>query len=180
MDKAFDAGIGYFLWSLSIGVVLAFAYDVIRTARKLKKTPDLMINIEDILYCMSAGILLLLTAYDKNGGRLRWQGIMGTLAGGGIYYALLKNYMVVFLTACCRVFVRIIIRILKIILFPARIAYKILAKPFTVICWHTGQRARRIKEAVRTEKKKRKMHRKCMRAERLKRRTKRGGNAVKN
>ena len=171
MDKTFDAGAGYFLWSLFTGVVLAFVYDIVRVTRRIKSTSDRAVNFEDILYVIFAGIMILFTAFYKNNGQLRWQGFIGTFMGVFAYCAVFKNRVVNLIVAIWEGIVKVMLVIVKVLLFPVRITYKILKKPFAVVCWHTGREIGKIKRIFKTWKTKKNIRGKCHK--------KKGKNALK-
>ena len=168
MDKTFDAGAGYFLWSLFAGVILAFVYDILRVTRRIKRTSDRSVNFEDILYVLFAGTLILFTAFYKNNGQLRWQGFIGTFMGVFAYGIVFKNNMVNLIVATWEGLVKAILILIRILLFPVRIIYKIIKKPFAVVCWHTGREIGKIKMIFKTWKTKRKIRRKCYKTKREK------------
>lgn len=130
MDITFDAGIGYFLWSVFLGIILAFIYDIIRVTRRVKKTPDGAVNFEDILYVIVSGCLLLYAAFNKNNGQLRWHGFLGTFSGILLYYIILGNHMVNITVAVWECLLKIVLWIVKIALYPVKLIYKILEKTF--------------------------------------------------
>lgn len=169
MEVTFGVNISYFLWSLLTGGVLALAYDLLRTVRRIIRTSAFGVNLEDILYFLMAGALMFWLAYDKNGGRLRWQGILGTAAGFALYRAVFQDWVVKILVRGYDILVQIFLWILKILLFPVRIVYKILEKPFVIIGWYSRKGARRAGGFLKTRAEKRKIKRKCRRAEAAKR-----------
>ena len=168
MDKTFDAGAGYFLWSLFTGVILAFVYDIVRVTRRIKNTSDRAVNLEDILYVIFAGVMILFTAFYKNNGQLRWQGFIGAFFGIFAYCAVFKNHVVNLIVAMWEGLVKVMLLIVKVLLFPVRITYKILKKPFAVVCWHTGREIGKIKRIFKTWKTKKKIRDKCYKKKREK------------
>ena len=165
MEVTFGVNISYFLWSLLTGAVLALAYDLLRAVRRIIRTSAFGVNLEDILFFLLAGALMFWLAYDKNGGRLRWQGILGTAAGFALYRAVFQDWIVKILVRGYDILVQIFLWILKIVLFPVRIVYKILEKPFVIIGWYSRKGARRAGGFLKTRAEKRNIRRKCRRAE---------------
>lgn len=184
MDKTFDAGAGYFLWSLCAGGILAFVYDIIRVTRRIKNTSDKAVNFEDIIYVIFAGALILFTAFYKNSGQLRWQGFIGTFLGIFAYCTIFKNSVVNLIVVIWEGIVKALLIIIKVLLFPVRLTYNILKKPFAVVCWHTGREIGKIKRVLNTWKTKRKIRGKCHKKKREKgsaKKEKKGKNhSVKN
>ena len=169
MEVQFGVSVGYFLWSLLLGFVLAFLYDLLRTARRIFHAAVWVVNLEDIFFFLLCGLLLLWTAYEKNSGRLRWQGFLGAGAAFFGYRHLLKEHMVCFLTGLYEKIVQGICAAVRLILFPVRLVYRSLSKPFYIIVWYSKKQARRAGDRMKTRKKQREIRHKCKAAEKNKR-----------
>ena len=155
MEVQFGISIGYFLWSLLLGFVLAFLYDLLRTARRIFHAAVWVVNLEDIFFFLLCGLLLLWTAYEKNSGRLRWQGFLGSVAAFFAYRHLLKEHMVCFLTGLYEKIVQGICAAMRLILFPVRLVYRILSKPFYIIVWYSKKQMRSAGDKMKIRKKQR-------------------------
>lgn len=177
MEVQFGISVGYFLWSLLLGFVLAFLYDLLRTARRIFHAAVWVVNLEDIFFFLLCGLLLLWTAYEKNSGRLRWQGFLGAGAAFFAYRHLLKEHMVCFLTGLYEKIVQGICAAMRLILFPVRLVYRILSKPFYIIVWYSKKQMRSAGDKMKIRKKQREIRHKCNIAEKNKR--KREKNAKK-
>lgn len=149
MEVTFGVDAVYFLWSLGVGGLLAFVYDVLRATRRMTTVKDLVVTLEDFFYALFTGVILFLTAYGKNEGELRWHGILGTVSGFFLYKLLFRNIVVNLLVKTYDLLVLVVVHALKIVLFPLRMLYKLLKKPFVVVGWYSkqgaGRAARRIK-----------------------------------
>ncbi len=142
----------FFVWSLLTGGILALLYDFLRISRRMVPTKDFIVNIEDVLFCVLAAVILFATAFLKNDGKIRWQGFIGAAAGFGIYRLLIRNLFVdssVFLIGWL---IKILFFILKIVLFPVMIIYKILRRPFLLVAWYSRKGMRRAATAARVRK----------------------------
>lgn len=142
----------FFLWSLLAGGLLAVIYDFLRISRKMVPTKDFIVNIEDILFCILAALVLFATAFLKNDGKIRWQGFIGALTGFVTYRLTIRNFFVnssVFLIGWA---MKILFFILKIILFPVMLIYKILRRPFALVAWYSRKGMRRAAAAARVRK----------------------------
>ena len=170
MEVTFGVTLSYFLWSMLVGGVLALIYDVFRTLRRISRTSVLGVNLEDVLFFLFAGALLFWMAYSKNSGRLRWQGFLGTALGLAVYRILIKDRLVNALVYLYGVLVRILTWILKAILLPVKIIYRILAKPFIVIGWYSHRGVSRASGAIKLKREKHRIKVKCKKAEAEKRR----------
>lgn len=74
----------FLVFSLT-GVVLGVLFDFFRVLRKTFKTEDFVTYIEDILYWILAGIIILYNIWFFNDGEIRVFMILGILMGAIIY-----------------------------------------------------------------------------------------------
>lgn len=143
METVYGGVPDYFFWSLLAGGILALLYDFLRTFRRITAASTFGINLEDIIYFLLAAGILFRTAYDKNDGQLRWQGILGTILGFSVYRVLLRDKLVSLMVYCCHFFVKSFFIILKILLFPVELVYRLLKRPFILIGWYSHKTAER-------------------------------------
>ncbi len=179
MDMEFGITVSYFLWSLALGGCLAFAYDLLRVTRRIVTTSVFGVNLEDICFFLFAGLVLFWTAYDKNGGQLRFQGFLGAIFGFTLYRRILKDRLVNFLVLCYDAFLKILFWVLKFLLFPIQIVYKVLSKPFLVIAWYSREKARQMNGKLRARQEQKKIRKKCKKTELKKRRNNRKNRSIK-
>ncbi len=173
MEMKFGITVSYFLWSLALGGIMAFLYDLLRMTRRMISTSVFGVNLEDICFFLLGGLLLFWTAYDKNGGQLRWQGFFGAILGFGFYRAVLKDRLVKVLVWCNKGLIEAFLWVFRVLLFPVRVVYKMLAKPFLVIGWYSRERVRRVNGIFRASREQKKIREKCKKAEMEKRKKQR-------
>lgn len=152
MEATFGVKLGYFLWSLALGGGLAFVYDVLRSGRRIAKNSVFRVNLEDMLFFLLTGVLLFFLAYDKNGGRLRWQGFLGTVSGVSIYYLIFRDRIVHAMVWASQALMTLVLWVVKILLFPVRIVYRILAKPFLIIGWYSKKSVSKAGGIIKTKR----------------------------
>ena len=157
MEMTYGVHISYFLWSIALGGMLALFYDFLRSGRRLKQSSVFRVNMEDIFFFFLAGALLFFVAYDKNGGRLRWQGFLGTAFGAGGYFFLFRDRIVRITVWVVQWLIELAFRCIKILLFPVRVVYRIMAKPFYVITWYSGKSIHSFKRIRKTIQQRRRM-----------------------
>lgn len=139
----------FFLWSLLAGGILALFYDFLRISRRLIPTKDVIVNAEDISFCIFAALVLFAAAFLKNEGKIRWQGFIGAFSGFAVYRLIVRNFVVnsgVFLVSKL---MRVLFFLLKIILFPVMLICKILRKPFALVAWYSRRGVHRAAAAAR-------------------------------
>ena len=78
----------FLVFSLT-GVILGVLFDFFRVLRKTFKTGDFVTYIEDILYWILAGIIILYNIWFFNDGEIRVFMILGILMGAIIYLSLI-------------------------------------------------------------------------------------------
>lgn len=142
----------FFLCSALAGALAMFVYDILRISRRIVKVGASVVTAEDILFFAVAALMLFYVAYLKNSGEIRWQGFIGGALGAGIYFAVIRNRVVDAGTALVRWFMKMIVAVVRICLFPMRIVFKALKKPIAVVAWYTGIGLRRAKRFARQAK----------------------------
>ncbi len=94
-----------FLFFFLLGIVIGFLYDIFRCIRKNYNTSNLLTQIEDFIFLIIAGFILLLGILKINNGELR-------------FYIFLSNFLGIisyFLTfsRLCVIIIDIIVKICK-------------------------------------------------------------------
>lgn len=110
----------FLVFSLT-GVIIGLLFDIFRVLRKSFKTPDIVTSIEDILFWILTGILILFNIWYFNNGEIRIFMFLGIIMGSLIYMLTLSNIIINILKT-------IITNIVKIIEIPM--------KPFINIIKH--------------------------------------------
>lgn len=76
------------------GVILGVLFDFFRVLRKTYKTSDLITYIEDIIYWILTGIIILFNIWYFNNGEIRVFIIIGIVMGALIYALTLSNLFI--------------------------------------------------------------------------------------
>lgn len=132
MEVSFGPDLGYFFWSLIIGLVMAFGYDFFRAGRR-KNTADFIVISEDILFVIAGGAAVMIMTYVVNNGVLRFYSIFSVALGFFIYRLVFKDRIVklfLFLWDKIKKFAQ---WIFKVIMLPMRAINKVMGKPFIFI-----------------------------------------------
>ncbi len=160
MELSYGVKIGYFLWSLALGAVLCLMYDLIRCGRRLAKPSVFWVNLEDGLFLLLGGILVFWTAFSKNGGNLRLYGILGTALGAGGYYFLFRDNIMEFAVWLSQGLIYCSIKVIRLLLIPVQLVYRILAKPFWVVAWYSRKSAIKTGRILKVKQKRRQLRKK--------------------
>ena len=113
------------------GIIIGLIFDIFRILRKSFKTSDIVTYVEDILFWLITGIILLYTIFVFNYGEIRFFMFVGIFLGAMFYMLLISRYVIKISVTVIEILKKIITIIFKIIIFPFRFIYKILKKLFS-------------------------------------------------
>lgn len=107
------------------GVVIGILFDIFRIIRRTFKTADFITYIEDILFWILTGLIILFTIFNFNNGEIRVYIFVGLLLGLIIYLLTISKYFI-------KICVSILKVIKKIICLPIHIIFN-FTKRFIII-----------------------------------------------
>ncbi len=105
------------------GIIIGILFDFFRVLRKTFKTKDFVTYIQDILFWIITGAIILYSMCVFCDGELRFFMILGIIMGVAIYMFTLSKYFI-------KVSVFIITVLKKILIYPI----KLIFKPIFIIC----------------------------------------------
>lgn len=123
-----------FIYFIITGMVLGIIFDVFRILRKSFKTSDFVTNIEDILFGIITGIVLLFTIFLFNNGELRLYLFLGIIFGIILYLLLISKYFIKINVEIIKIIKKFIILITKPFIILLKFIKKIFFKPISFIC----------------------------------------------
>lgn len=112
-----------FLMANFAGVLAGFIFDIFRVKRKLVKTSDIVVYIEDILYWLIISIVLFVLMYYSKESELRGYILLGLFIGIIMYMCILSKYVLMFLRGTVNV-------VYKFVLIPILILIRLIRIPF--------------------------------------------------
>ena len=115
----------FLVFSLT-GVAIGILFDFFRILRRSIKTSNIVTYIQDILFWILTGIIVLYNIWYFNNGELRIFVFLGLILGILIYMATLSSIIV-------KIFTRIMIFLINILKVPFKMIYKIISKIITEI-----------------------------------------------
>ena len=115
----------FLVFSLT-GVVIGVLFDFFRILRRTIKTGNIVTYIQDILFWILTGILVLYNIWYFNNGEIRVYMFLGIIIGTLIYVSTLSNIFV-------KLFTRILNTIIKVLEIPFKTIVAIFRKIITVI-----------------------------------------------
>lgn len=119
------------------GVIIGILFDFFRILRRSFSTGNILTAIEDIIFWISAGIILLYSIFVYNNGAIRGYMFLGVFCGATLYMITLSKIFIK-VNVCILNFIKQIISILiKIFNFPIKIVMnfliKVIYKPISFI-----------------------------------------------
>ena len=108
-----------FLSFIFIGLIISFLFDVFRILRRVYKTPDFITVIQDIMFWIISGFIILFGIFVLNEGKIRAYIFIGIIIGIMLYVAILSRYVMKFGVAFLNLFS-------KIFIVPVKNAFKML------------------------------------------------------
>lgn len=107
------------LYFILTGITIGILFDIFRILRKSFKTSDFITYIQDFLFWILTGVILLFSIFAFNNGELRGYIFVGIIFGIIMYILLFSKYFI-------KIFVFMINSIKKIIGYPIKIIYNFL------------------------------------------------------
>lgn len=114
-----------------VGIIIGILFDIFRILRKSFKTKDLVTYIEDILFWILTGIIILFSMYRFSNGELRFFMIIGIIMGTLIYMITFSKYVIKISVFVINIFKRWILYPFKLFI---KISKKIIFRPIFIIC----------------------------------------------
>ena len=123
-----------FVYFIITGMVLGIVFDIFRILRKSFKTSDFITNIQDVLYGLITGIILLSTIFLFNNGELRLYLFIGISFGILIYMLFISKYFIKLNVNIIKFIKTIIIFITKPFKILLKFINRLFFKPISFIC----------------------------------------------
>lgn len=127
----------FLVFSLT-GVAIGVLFDFFRILRRTIKTANIITYIEDILFWVLTGILILYNIWYFNNGEIRIYMFLGIILGVLIYMSTLSNIVV-------KLFTRILGTIIKVLELPFKTIIAVFRKIITIILSFSTKYVKKIK-----------------------------------
>lgn len=115
----------FFIFTIN-GIIIGLLFDFFRIARKVFNTNDIVTYLEDILFWILAGAIVLYSIFVFNNGVLRLYMFLGILLGAFVYMLFVSSYIIKINIKI----INILKSIFKIFILPFSFIYKLLHKIF--------------------------------------------------
>lgn len=120
----------FIIFSL-VGVVIGLLFDAFRILRKVYSTNDILTCIEDFIFWILTGIIIIYSMYRFCDGELRFFMILGIIFGNIIYLLTISRYIIKFFTNIFNIIKKTIIYLITLI---HNITRKVIFRPIFIIC----------------------------------------------
>lgn len=112
------------------GLIIGFMFDIFRVLRISFKTKNFVTYIEDIIFWILTGLLILSSVFVFNDGEIRLFMFLGIAIGTIIYLMIFSKHIIEFLVSIIKKLKIVITGLFKIIILPFNFIRKILRKIF--------------------------------------------------
>lgn len=119
----------FFIYLIT-GIIIGIFFDIFRVLRKSFKTPDFVTYIEDMLFWIFTGILLIFVLINFSSGEIRFYNVISLCIGTAIYILLISKYFIRINTTIIKYIKFVFHKIYKIISYPIKLILKFLIKIF--------------------------------------------------
>ena len=143
----------FLVFSLT-GIMIGCLFDISRVSRKLFKTSNFITYIEDLLFWILTGLLILYTAWYFNDGELRFFMILGLTIGIIIYILTISNIFVKISFNILNKFKNIIIYLLKLIANILKPFVSIFSKIFDNLIKILNKNVKKVEKFINFQNKK--------------------------
>ncbi len=110
------------------GFAIGLIFDFFRILRKIFKTKDLVTYIEDILFWIFAGLIILYTTFIFNDGQIRLFMFLAIFIGITLYMYIFSSFIIKINVKLLTIIKNLISKTITIILIPFKYLYNIFRK----------------------------------------------------
>ncbi len=114
-----------------VGIIIGIVFDVFRILRKTIKTSDIVTTIEDIIFWIITGIIIIYSMYVFCNGELRFFMIVGIILGTIMYFFTFSKYVITVSVFIINILKKILITPIMIL---TTLSKKLVFRPITIIC----------------------------------------------
>ena len=83
-----------FIIFVAVGIIIGIVFDIFRILRKSFKTKDSITYIQDIIFCIITGLILIYSIFKFNSGEIRIYMLLGVVIGCILYMLTISKYII--------------------------------------------------------------------------------------
>lgn len=117
-----------FIIFIIVGIIISILFDFFRILRKTIKTSDIATYVEDTIFWIVSGMIILFSIFVFNNGELRFFIFIGIFVGILIYMIFISKYFIKLNLKIIKIIQNFLLKILQIILKPFKFIFYILKK----------------------------------------------------
>ena len=137
-----------FIGAFVCGLIVGFIYDIFRVFRKIVKSGIKYIGVQDMFFWVVAASVVFIYIFTMNDGELRWYEFFGIAIGTLSYGVLLSRFARKILLRCYGIINNVAALILKIVLTPIALIYRLLRRPFVLVVDVSRKNFRRVGRGI--------------------------------
>lgn len=126
------------------GILIGLLFDIFRILRKSFKTADIVTYIEDTIFWLLTGAIILYSIFVFNNGEIRLFMFIGILLGIAFYLLLFSKYVIKVSVTIINIVKNVIMWIYKILITPIKFIYKIMEKPIKIVVINVSKIFRQV------------------------------------
>lgn len=112
------------------GIVIGILFDIFRILRRGFKTSDIITYIQDILFWILTGLILLYSVFTFSNGEIRFYMFLGVFIGCLLYMLMFSKYFVETNVKILLIIKNIIGKVISVVIFPIKIVINFIRKIF--------------------------------------------------
>ena len=112
------------------GIIVGLLFDFFRILRKAFKTSNFVTYIEDFLFWILTGFLILYSIFILNNGEIRLYMFIGIILGVTFYILLFSKQIIRINVYIINIIKTLIVKTLKIFIYPIEVILKLIRKIF--------------------------------------------------
>lgn len=139
-----------FLIFIIDGIIIGLLFDFFRILRKTIKTSDIITYIQDALFWILTGIIILYTTFTFNDGEIRIYMFIAILLGVICYITLISSYIIKINVKIVNIIKNIIIKIFSTIIVPFKCSFRWIKNLFDKMLAKKikNNKKRKVKEGI--------------------------------
>lgn len=145
---------GYFI---STGIIIGIVFDIFRIWRKTIHTSDVVTNLQDILFCIITGIIIIFSIFYFNNGELRLFIFIGIIIGIALYMLLVSKYIIAASVNIINFIKKILYLLIQPFIIAVNFTKKLIFRPISFIIinvkYFTIKNLQKIKKVTKKDKK---------------------------
>ena len=119
-----------FIFYIGIGILILLIFDIFRALRKSFKTSNIITFIEDIIFTIISGTLLIISIFKFNNGEIRIYIFIWIILGIIINLVTISKYFIKINIFIINTVKKIVKYIVSIIITPFKFGFRVLRKAF--------------------------------------------------